>query len=96
MFYGDLVYKFKRIFGKPNLIDQFKTFIKHYKIVQYNMDIMLQSACLVVNQITVNSYGFLLHDDWSGLRLNAGPDVKLYSVAWCLMIVVGRAHCSST
>ena len=60
------------------------------------MDIMQQSACLVVNQITVNSYGFLLNDVGIGLRLNDGPDVKLYSVAWCLMIVVGWVHCSST
>ena len=29
IFYGDLVYKFKRIVGKPNLSDQFKKIIKH-------------------------------------------------------------------
>ena len=27
-FYGDLVYKFKRIVGKPNISDQFKKIIK--------------------------------------------------------------------
>ena len=31
MFYGDLVYKFKRIVGKPNFSDQFKNIIKRYK-----------------------------------------------------------------
>ena len=38
-----------RIVGNPNCIDQIKTIIKHYKRVGYNMDIMRQSACLVVN-----------------------------------------------
>ena len=30
IFYGDLVYKFKRIVGKPNFSDQFNNFIKRY------------------------------------------------------------------
>ena len=50
-------------------------------VVGYNMDIMRQSACLVVNPITVYSYGFLFNctiDGGSGLRLDDGPDVKLY------------------
>ena len=60
LFYGDLVYKFKRTVGKPNFNDQFKTIIKRYKKkVGYNFDIMQQSACLVLNPITVYSYGFL-------------------------------------
>ena len=61
IFYGDLVYKFKRIVGKPNFSDQFKKIVKRYKRVGYNMDIMRQSACLVVNPITVYSYGFLFN-----------------------------------
>ena len=28
---GDLVYKFKRIVGKPNFSDQFKKIVKRYK-----------------------------------------------------------------
>ena len=30
IFYGDLVYKFKRIVGKPNFSDQFKKIVKRY------------------------------------------------------------------
>ena len=30
IFYGDLVYKFKRIVGKPNFSDQFKKLVKRY------------------------------------------------------------------
>ena len=59
IFYGDLVYKFKRIVGKTNFSDQFKKIVKPYIRVGYNLDIMRQSACLVLNQITVYSYGFL-------------------------------------
>ena len=61
IFYGDLVYKFKRIVGKPNFSDQFKKIVKRYIRVSYKLDIMRQSACLVLNPITVYSYGFLLN-----------------------------------
>ena len=61
IFYGDLVYKFKRIVGKPNFNDQFKKIVKRYTRVGYNLDIMRQSACLVLNPITVYSYGFLFN-----------------------------------
>ena len=61
IFNGDLVYKFKRIVGKPNFSDQFKKIVKRYIRVEYNLDIMRQSACLVLNPITVYSYGFLFN-----------------------------------
>ena len=61
IFYGDLVYKFKRIVGEPNFSDQFKKIVKHYIRVGYNLDILQQSACLVLNPIMVNSYGFLFN-----------------------------------
>ena len=61
IFYGDLVYKFKRIVGKPNFSDQFKKIVKRYIRVGYNLDIMRQSACLVLNPIMVYSYGFLFN-----------------------------------
>ena len=55
--YGDFVYKLERIVGKPNFSDSFKKIIKRYIKVGYNLDIMRQSACLVLNQITVYSFG---------------------------------------
>ena len=61
IFYGDLVYKFKRIVRKPNFSDQFKKIVKRYLRFGYNLDIMRQSACLVLNPITVYSYGFLFN-----------------------------------
>ena len=61
VFSGDLVYKFKRIVGKTNVSDRFKKIIKRYINVGYNLDVMRQSACLVLNPITVYSYGFLFN-----------------------------------
>ena len=60
-FYVDLVYEFKRIVGKPNLSDQFKNIIKRYIKAGYSLDVMRQSACLVLKPITVYSYGFLFN-----------------------------------
>ena len=45
----DLVYKFKRIVGKPNFCDQFKKIIKRYIKVGDSLDAMRQ----VLNPITV-------------------------------------------
>ena len=61
LFYGDLVYKFKRIVGGPSINDQLKKIIKHYKRVGYNKEIMQKSAYLVVNPIRVYSYGLLFN-----------------------------------
>ena len=44
-FYGDLVYKFKKIVGRADFSDQFRKIIVRYKRIGYNIDIMRQSAC---------------------------------------------------
>ena len=54
-FYGDLVYKFKKIVGRADFSDQFRIIIVRYKRIGYNINIMRQSACLVFNPITVNN-----------------------------------------
>ena len=52
---------FYGIVGKPNFSDQFKNIVKRYIRFGYNLDIMRQSVCLVLNPITVYSYGFLFN-----------------------------------
>ena len=52
---------FQRTVGKPNSSEQFKKIVKRYIRVGYNLDIMRQSARLVLNSITVYSYGFLFN-----------------------------------
>ena len=55
------------------------------------MDIKRQYTCLVVNPIHGLYLWFplKLHDGWSDFRLNDGPDVKVLSVGWCLVLVFG-------
>ena len=61
VFYGDLVYKFKTIVGRNDLSDQFRTIIIRYKIIGYNMNVMRQTACMVVNPFTVNNFADLFN-----------------------------------
>ena len=60
-FYGDLVYKFKKIVGRADFSDQFRKIIVRYKRIGYNINIMRQSACLVFNPITVNYFASLFN-----------------------------------
>ena len=43
-FYGDLVYKFKKIVGRNDFSDQFRKIIIRYKRIGYNMNVMRQTA----------------------------------------------------
>ena len=60
-FFGDLVYKFKRIVGRADFSDQFRKIIVRYKRIGYKINIMQQSACLVFNPITVNNFASLFN-----------------------------------
>ena len=60
-FYGDLVYKFKKIIGKNDFPYHFKKIIIRYITIGYNKDVLQQTACLVVNPITVNSFAYLFN-----------------------------------
>ena len=60
-FYGDLVYRFRKLMGKSNFSEQFRKLINRYKRIGYNLDIMRQTACLFVNPITIDSYVFLFN-----------------------------------
>ena len=55
-FYGDLGYKFKKIRGMTDFSDQFGKIVMPYKRIGYNLNVMRQSACLVINTITVDGY----------------------------------------
>ena len=53
---SELVYRFKKIVGKSNFSEQFRKLINRYKRIGYSLDIMRQTACLVVNPIIVDGY----------------------------------------
>ena len=58
-FYGDLVYKFKKIIGNPNFSDLFKRIVNRLKRAWYTLDIMRQAAYIVFNSIMVDGYAAL-------------------------------------
>ena len=60
-FYGDLVYELKKIVGSNNFLAQFIKIISHYKKIGYNINLLQQTACLVVNPITVGNFAFLFN-----------------------------------
>ena len=76
-FYGDLVYKLKKIVGSNNFSAQFIKIISFYKKISYNINVLQQTACLVVNPITVENFAFLFNCT-PDLRLYDGFDLKTY------------------
>ena len=58
-FYGDLVYKFKKIIGNPNFSNLLKRIVNRFKRAGYSLNIMRQTACLVFNPIMVEGYAAL-------------------------------------
>ena len=59
--YGDLVYKLKKIVGSNNFSAQFIKILSHYKKNGYNINVLQQTACFVVNPITVGNFAFLFN-----------------------------------
>ena len=55
-FYGDLVYKFKKLIGSNDFSFQFRKIITLCRRIGYNLNVMRQSACLVFNPIMVDNY----------------------------------------
>ena len=58
------MYTFKKIVGRNDFSNQFRKIIIRYKSNGYNMNVMRQTACLVVNLITVNNVADLFKVDW--------------------------------
>ena len=60
-FYGDLVYKLKKFVGSNKFSAQFIKIISHYKTIGYNINVLQQTACLLVNPITIGNFAFLFN-----------------------------------
>ena len=58
-FYGDFVYKFKKIIGTQNFSDLSKGIVNRFKRAGYTLDIMRQTACLSFNPIMVEGHAAL-------------------------------------
>ena len=55
------MYKFRKIIGKNDFLYHFKKIIVRYKKIGYNINVMRQTVCLVVNPIKVNSFAYLFN-----------------------------------
>ena len=60
-FYDELVYKLKKIVGSNNFSGQFIKIIYHNKKIDLNINVLQQTACLVVNPIMVGNFAFLFN-----------------------------------
>ena len=58
-FCGDLVYRFRKIIGKIDFPYHFKKIIVRYKKIGYNINVMRQTACLVVGPVRVGGFACL-------------------------------------
>ena len=80
-FYGDLVYKLKKIVAVI-IFQRSSLNFSHYKKIGYNINVLQQAVCLVVNPITVDNFSFLFNCTpvgWtSDFRLNDGSDLMSY------------------
>ena len=55
------MYKLKKIRGSNDFSAQFIKMIIHYKKIGYNINVLQQTACLVVIPITVDNFAFLFN-----------------------------------
>ena len=55
------MYRLKKIVGSNNFSAQFIKIISHYKKIGYNINVLQQTACLVVNPIMVGNFAFFFY-----------------------------------
>ena len=89
-FYGYLVYKFKNIMGRSDYSDQYRKIILLNKRIGYGLNFMQQSACLVINPITVDNFAAL----FNCAPVDRAPDSMMADLK--LFILVGWDHSSSS
>ena len=65
-FYSDLVYRIRKNVGISNFLEQFRMLINLYKRIGYNPYVMRQTACLVINPTSVDSYASLFNCTTAG------------------------------
>ena len=65
-FYGDLVNRIRKNTGKSNFSEQFRKLINRYNRIGYNLYVLRQTACLVINPTSVDSYASLFNCTTAG------------------------------
>ena len=82
------MYNLKKIVGSNNFSAQFIKIISHYKKIGYNINVLQQAACLVVNPITVDNFAFLFNCTTVG-RTSDSMMVPTYGRGLMLWLFVG-------
>ena len=75
-FCGGLVCGLKKIIGSNNFSAQISGIISHYKKLGYNVNVLQQTECLVVNPITAGNFAFLFN--CTQVCRYDGSDLKSY------------------
>ena len=91
-FYGDLVYKFKKLIGRNDFSFHFRKIITRYRrIGGYNLNVMRQSSCLVFNPIMVDNYAAFFNCTPVGRASDSMlvPDLKLFIGAGASCLLLG-------
>ena len=74
------MYKLKKIVGFYNFSAQFIKIISHYEKIGYNIIVLQQTACLVVNPITVAIFDLTTAGDWDCVAAVERLPILHYSV----------------
>ena len=61
-FNGDLVYKLRKIIGKNDFTYHFKKIIVRYKNIGYNLDVLRQTACLIVMAVFIITWNLSVYN----------------------------------
>ena len=93
VFYGDLMNCWKSLILVINS-KRLLNVIKEWDTTRISCDSL--HAWLLAQSRFIAMLSSLIAQRWVSLILNEGPDIKLESAGWYLMLAVGRAHCSST
>ena len=68
----------EKIIVKNDFPYHFKKIIVRYKKISFNVDVLRQTACLVVNHIKVNSFAIVL--GWAHCGLTGGFLLSLFTI----------------
>ena len=76
---GYLVCRIRKNVEKSNFSEQFRKLINRYKRIGYNPYVMRQTACLVINPTSVDSYALLFNCTTAGRASDSIPRHKAFT-----------------
>ena len=91
-FYGDLVYKFKKLKGRNDFSFRFRKIITRYRRIGYILNVLRQSACLVYNPVIVDNYAAFFNRTPVGRASDSmmASTLKLFNlVGWGFLSLLG-------